>query len=251
MNPLKMPENQQLSFGEKLKLIRISLKMSQKEFGEVLGLKQYMVSDHEKGSHETRESTKSHISSLILKSFPVNPVWWETGEGDMFLTEQSQQTSGTSQAQSNARIRPIITENEYTELPFVSIPARATFAEIGDGINVDMHETFMVYRKPGEDFSDQIVIEIDGDSMEPYYVSGSKVRAKRVPADRWPYLTSGVYAVAAGGSFLIKRIKNNDFHTGTIVLHSDNEATGGSLTIKIQDIRSIWKVLRIVDSPAR
>lgn len=193
------------------------------------------------------------VIQRFYNHFNVSKLWWESDTDKVFVDTKkyTPENNGVGQVQSNARIKPIITENEYTELPFVSIPARATFAEIGDGVNVDMHETFTVYKKPGEDFSDQIVIEIDGDSMEPYYVSGSKVRAKRVPADRWPYLTSGVYAVAAGGSFLIKRIKNNDFNTGTIVLHSDNEITGGSLTIKIQDIRSIWKVLRIVDSPAR
>jgi len=35
---------------------------------------------------------------------------------------------------------------EYILLPFVSLPARASFAEIGDGISVDMHETVPVIK---------------------------------------------------------------------------------------------------------
>lgn len=235
--------------GERLFILREKLGLKQREFTEKLGIAQNNLSNMEKG---TRAIGKN-ISKNIITTFGVNPIWWETGEGEMFLSvsEMKQQKGDMKQSQSNGRIRPIVTESDTVELPLVSIPARATFAEIGDGVNVDLYETFLVYKTPGEDFTGQIIIELDGDSMEPIYVSGAKVRAKRVPVERWPYITSGVYAVAAGGSFLIKRIKNNDFPSGFLVLHSDNEQTGGSLTVKTQDIRSIWKVLRIVDSPAR
>ena len=251
---MQMVENQNLEFGKKLRIVRNMLKKSQAEFAEMLNTDQPTLSKYENKHYSPHPNTIDDIKDILIKKLHVSPRWWETGEGDVFLMytgQMVQEGIGMYQSQSNGRIKPIITDGEFVELPFVSIPARATFADIGDGVNVDMYETFLVYRRSGEDLTNQIVIEIDGDSMEPYYISGSKVRAKKVPVDRWPYITSGVYAISVAGSFLVKRIKNNDYQSGYFLLHSDNETTGGSLKVKIEDIRSIWKVLRIVDSPAR
>jgi phage repressor protein C with HTH and peptisase S24 domain len=60
-----------------------------------------------------------------------------------------------------------------------------------------------------------------------------------------------VYAISYGDSFVVKRIKDNDLSTkGVLVLHSDNPLVGGSNPVPADLIRHIWKVLRIIDSPA-
>lgn len=96
----------------------------------------------------------------------------------------------------------------------------------------------------------QVVIEIDGDSMEPYLISGAKVRCKEIDPGDWIYLNSGVYVVTYGNFVVVKRIKNSPVN-GVVILHSDNTETGGNLEVLLDDIREIWKVMRIVDSPVR
>ena len=112
-------------------------------------------------------------------------------------------------------------------------------------------ERYSVLRDPNQNYDGNVVIEVNGDSMEPYYPSGTKVRCVEVDKSNWQYINSGVFAVSYAGSFVIKRIKSNDFHKGYIVLHSDNTETGGSVQVPIEQLRSVLKVVRVVDAPAR
>ncbi|MBD2704449.1 helix-turn-helix domain-containing protein [Spirosoma sp. BT702] len=141
---------------------------------------------------------------------------------------------------------------QFITLPYLPVPARATFAEMSGSENeYGFPETWTIIRDPNENYNENCVIEVNGDSMEPYYPSGTKVRCAPVDRSNWQYINSGVFAVSYAGSFVIKRIKNNDFHKGYLMLHSDNTETGGSVQVPIEQIRSILKVLRVVDGPAR
>lgn len=149
-------------------------------------------------------------------------------------------------ASGNARIR----FEEFEELEYIPIKARAGFAELQQVAPV-LYETYRVIRTEiGESFTKQVIIEIDGDSMEPNYYSGTKVRCKEVDPGDWIYINSGVYVVVYSNLFVVKRVKNSPAN-GILTLHSDNTETGGTADVPLDDIRKIWKVMRIVDAPAR
>lgn len=140
----------------------------------------------------------------------------------------------------------------YLELPYISVPARASFVEmVANEEDFGYPDTFRIVADPTINYTGQVVIEVDGDSMDPYYPSGTKVRCKEIPRADWEYLNSGVYAVSYSNYFVIKRIKSNDYKKGYIALHSDNTDTGGSVEVPIEQLHYIWRVLRIVDAPAR
>lgn len=65
----------------KIKEIRKALGLSQPEFGELIGIKAPQVSLIESGKHDLSEKTKLRI----IEKYHVNPVWIDTGEGEMFL----------------------------------------------------------------------------------------------------------------------------------------------------------------------
>lgn len=65
----------------KIKEIRKALGLSQPEFGELIGIKAPQVSLIESGKHDLSEKTKLRI----IDKYHVNPVWLDTGEGEMFL----------------------------------------------------------------------------------------------------------------------------------------------------------------------
>ena len=67
--------------NERLKELRLSLGLSQTEFGLKIFLSQYQMSLIEKGK---RNLTDRSIS-LICKEFDVNENWIRTGEGEMFV----------------------------------------------------------------------------------------------------------------------------------------------------------------------
>ncbi len=68
--------------NERIKLIRTNLKLSQKDFGERIGLKSNSISDIENGKNELREQ----VLKAVCREYNVNENWIRYGEGDMFDT---------------------------------------------------------------------------------------------------------------------------------------------------------------------
>lgn len=64
----------------KVKAIRESLKMSQREFGEKLGVSRDVISNIEYGRVPPKELLIQHMCKL----YNVNINWLETGKGEMF-----------------------------------------------------------------------------------------------------------------------------------------------------------------------
>jgi len=147
-------------------------------------------------------------------------------------------------------VRRIEIENNKIELPYVPAACRATFTETFTNRNI--METFSILAVPGERYDRDIIFEVNGDSMEPYYYDKMKVRARLVDVSEWEYINSGVFIVAYRNHLVIKRIKNNDLMAlGHLQLHSDNTTLGGSQIIPKKELQHIWRVVRIVDAPVR
>lgn len=71
------------SVFERIKIVRKSVGLTQQAFAEKLGLKQNTVATYEMGKTSPSERTLADICRV----FNVDPVWLETGEGEMFRTE--------------------------------------------------------------------------------------------------------------------------------------------------------------------
>lgn len=67
--------------GERIKELRKALGLTQKEFGERIGIKSNTVATYEIG----RNNPIDAVISLICREFNVNETWLRTGEGEMFL----------------------------------------------------------------------------------------------------------------------------------------------------------------------
>ncbi len=80
-----------MSENERLKEIRKSLDLTQREFSETLDIKQGSYSDVERG--------KAGISAVLLKNlirrFRINPLWLCEGEGEMFIDSPDGLSSST------------------------------------------------------------------------------------------------------------------------------------------------------------
>ena len=70
--------------GERLKYLRKTLKMTQKDFGEKIGLKANTVSDIENGKYNLKEAS----IRLTCSEFKVDYIWLTTGEGEMFSNDK-------------------------------------------------------------------------------------------------------------------------------------------------------------------
>lgn len=219
-----MPQTVELS-AQELKKFRKEFRLNQEELGEKIGVHKNTILNWEKGGR-IPETKQARLAEYMEELKTGNTI---ASEPRVFYPEDIQ----------------------FIELPFVSIPARASFIEMPDGVVGELNETRPVLCKESEVYYGQILIEVDGDSMEPTYPPGTVVRCKQIDPSDWDYLQSGVYAVVYANSFVIKRIKDNNYLDGYLTLHSDNTETGGKINVKAEDLRQIWKVLRIVDAPAR
>lgn len=64
----------------RIKAIRKALNLSQREFGERLGVSRDVISNIEYGRVQPKELFLKHICQL----YNINRKWLETGEGEMF-----------------------------------------------------------------------------------------------------------------------------------------------------------------------
>lgn len=69
--------------NERLKELRKTLKLTQKEFGEKIGVTNFTISDIEKGKLSLTERNLN----LICERFNVNKEWLKNGTGEMFLPD--------------------------------------------------------------------------------------------------------------------------------------------------------------------
>ena len=69
-----------MSIHDRVKAVRKALDMSQTSFGERLGVGIGVIKNIEYALVDPKEQ----FLSLICKVFDVDPIWLETGEGEMF-----------------------------------------------------------------------------------------------------------------------------------------------------------------------
>ncbi|MBO6290692.1 MAG: helix-turn-helix transcriptional regulator [Selenomonas sp.] len=72
-----------MTIGERIKLLRKELKMSQTEFGQRIGLKQAAIGLYENGNRSVSEQS----IYLISQAYQVRAEWLRTGEGPQRLNE--------------------------------------------------------------------------------------------------------------------------------------------------------------------
>ena len=91
-----------MMIGERVRKLRKTLDLTQREFGERINLKSNSVALIE-GGHNTSDQT---IAS-ICREFNVNETWLRTGEGEMFIP------APTSELEALASRYPTMTHETY------------------------------------------------------------------------------------------------------------------------------------------
>ena len=70
-----------MTTAERIRVLRKELKLSQPAFGEKIGVKRDVIANIEL----ERAPVKELMLKMICRTFNVNPLWLEKGEGEMFL----------------------------------------------------------------------------------------------------------------------------------------------------------------------
>lgn len=70
--------------NQRIKLLRKSLDLTQREFGDRIGVKGNTIANYELGRNEPIDA----VISLICREFNVSEEWLRDGNGDMFITDK-------------------------------------------------------------------------------------------------------------------------------------------------------------------
>ena len=222
---------------ERLKEIRLKFNKTQNEMAEIIGISRSTYTGIEKGKATLTERNKM----LIIDRLNINPIWFETGKGEMLKSNFTQ-----------SDVRNVDTQTmNWIQIPFIPVHARATFAET---FETEIHElsSITIPRLPGINYENGKVFEVDGDSMDPTLITGEQVFCEYVDPADWKYITGPVVIAFGNNLIVVKRIKENNLANGELTLWSDNEM-GGKLTLHTEQdqIRRMYKVRYTVYKPIR
>jgi transcriptional regulator with XRE-family HTH domain len=112
--------NTNKNIAERLKLVRKSLKLTQKQLADIIGISQGFYANIEKSRYKIDHE---HIIQLS-NNFNINPTWLLTGEGEMFLDKNNDSMiatgSGINQVKGTNNIvgNSLIKEDKNTEKKF-------------------------------------------------------------------------------------------------------------------------------------
>lgn len=204
---------------------------------EIIGISRSTYTGIEKGKATLTERNKM----LIIDKLNINPIWFETGKGEMLKSNFTQ-----------SDVRNVDTQTmNWIQIPFIPVHARATFAET---FETEIHElsTLTIPRLPGINYENGKVFEVDGDSMDPTLITGEQVFCEYVDPADWKYITGPVVIAFGNNMIVVKRIKENNLANGELTLWSDNEM-GGKLTLHTEQdqIRRMYKVRYTVYKPIK
>ena len=169
------------------------------------------------------------------------------------------ETFTQASAEMGLQMRPLgnMSAEPVVELPFVPIRARAglptaAFWEQQPETTRIMRATLLeVEPNPSKPKFTWWVIEIDGDSMEPQLVTRAKVLAYYVQLENVTDLKPGIWAIQYDDDFVVKRIRANNYEKEKGVLcHSDNPPPD-PFFVRSDQIRHVWYIVKVIDSPVR
>ena len=208
---------------ERFKEIRISNKLSQKEFAEKLGTSQGVISDIEHG----RKGISRNVLLALGTEFNINATWVLTGEGDMFLPRQIsafKTAEQTINSVNEALIKnaesideTITPPQELNQNDFV-VPILDQSLSAGKGQLLPDDDNpigYIAVPKELKRYGNKLAaIYVNGDSMEP-----TLQRGDLVVCDSCGWDGDGIYALRMDGCGYVKRLARKP---GKLVVITDN-----------------------------
>ena len=178
----------------RIKMLRKSLKLTQTEFAEKLGITIRGVQKWESGSVNIKPSS----IKLICTTFNVNPSWLETGAGDMFIDNNTNINSSLV----SIPYYQDISINNAGELVYNKDTVK--YLQISsDIININTNNNICL-------------ISAVGDAMHPVIDDGDLLV---IDLDQKTFANESIYVIYMDNTLLVKRIQKIP---NAIILISDN-----------------------------
>ncbi len=100
---------------DRIKLLRATVRMTQEEFANRLGIKRGAIANYEIG----RNAPVDSVIALICREFSVNETWLRTGEGEMFEQRPPDEVTALAQRYGLTAEETVILEKSVQLRPEV------------------------------------------------------------------------------------------------------------------------------------
>ena len=213
--------------GERLKVVRKTLKLSQQTIAEALQINASAISQME--SNKIKPSLDTLL--LLTKTYKVNLHWLITGTGEMFdkpeISTTSERSTKLNQLQSilDAQLQEIIkTKQGLYDAEVYDI---AVTGEIAAGLPVESYtdtvlDVVTVRRNMINGRTDDYVcLRVNGHSMEPEIRHNDVVLIRQ--SQDWEGLANKICAVRIDGSITLKQMTLDEKNKMIVLLSLNNE----------------------------
>ncbi|MEM9930094.1 MAG: S24 family peptidase, partial [Bacteroidota bacterium] len=182
-----------------------------------------------------RRDVTIELLRKAIDKYKMNPVYIMTGDGPMFMTEETNQSFRV--------LTTIQSPNDEELIVHVPLPAQAVYsAELGDPSFVQNLPTFSLpdYKyKVGTHRS----FDVPGDAMEPTLFEGDKVVCSFLEPTLWATGIKDNYAyiIVTRSDVVVRRVKNLIEESKELELLADNNFYE-PYRVSLADLREIWYV---------
>jgi len=213
--------------AERIKKLRSELGMTQSEFARRLGISQRALSHYERGDRQI----PLNLIQKILKEFPeVNPLWLLEGRGDMFDEERAKYVESIEKRLAPGKVMRV------KWLPIVGY--------VSAGLPERVEEQRILGWIPVPESQDgDMILHVNGDSMEPTVPMGSMVVVKRVYSP-FELRDGNIVVVRLDGDHTLKRI----FVKGNKIILKPENPKYQPIEVSIEDFNVVveGKVVLII-----
>lgn len=217
-------DSQAVTRGERLKMVRETLNLSQKEFAQRLNTDQSSLSAIESG----RRNLGNRLANAISLEFNLNQDWLYSGLGEMFTRIHAVQDQSVGY-----RIRP----NKVGAIPYYDIDVSASRLSFFSDISSETPSAF--FEIPFLEDCD-FAIKVYGDSMYPKFNNGDVIVCKEV--SHWAnYMVYGeVYLVITREERMVKYVRKSS-KPGHWLMASENRHHD-EFDLPISEILKVYSV---------
>lgn len=205
---------------------------------------------------ERKAKPSSDLLEKIGKAYPeISTAWLLLGEGEMLKS-----VNANAQAENSASYTPdqnatpinILSNIPTVWLRRLPFKGRASFnyQQFQQRRDTDFLDDVLFRIPKGrtpEDYTDAMVIDIEGDSMEKSLYDGQSVIAWPIPESKWEHLHNTICFIDYDDTATVKAVLKNDlFNTDSLTLVATG-GHGGSFTVARASIHSLWEVREFYD----
>lgn len=182
-----------------------------------------------------RRDVTIELLRKAVEEYKINPVYIFTGEGPMFMTEESH---------SDFRVLTIVTNIEDEER-IVHVPAPAHTGYASEANNPSFVQNLPHFSLP--DYKYKVgthrSFDVAGDSMSPTLLEGDKIVCSFLEPTLWEngIKDNYVYVLITKADVLIRRVKNDLKNKKYLTLFSDNSYYQ-PVELSLGDLLEVWYV---------